>query len=681
MNVFALISLIAAVICLFLGNFIYYKNPENKLNKLIALLSFLISFLAFTEFGYRQAETVETAIFWLKISSLWTLVPAVLLNIFLVYTGRDNLIRRKLTYLLIYTPSLVLAVMGLFIFPVVAVYEYWGWTYSFNSVPQFFIPLSIWSFIGGFLSAFLILNHYFKSEDELNKKQTKYIFLGLFAPFVFSFTCDLIFPLFSIRIPEITMVSVTVGLIFIAYGIWRYRFPVLTPAMAADKILSTMSNILIILNTDKKIILVNKSLLNLLKYKKDEMIGSSFELIFNQDDQKFLLKILKSGEIGQVKTFETTIKSSEKYLTPILMSVSLIKISEKEPLGIVCIGSDLTKEKEIKEALETSERLYYTLVKTDPDSIITTDIDGKIVYTSQHALQMYGYENSEELTGMSIFDLMIPEYRDKAKSDLEKTLKENILRNLEYKLVKQNGDQFIGEWNIAVIRDADEKPVAFMTTARDITHHKDVEAQMKASLKEKNVLLKEIHHRVKNNLQIISSLLNLQSMYIEDKEAFKVFKESQNRVKSMAMIHEKLYQSGNFAEINVAEYLNNLIDNIYISYGVNPDIIKPKINAENVFLDINKSIPCFLIVNEVITNSIKHAFPEGRSGEIQIDFKKNNEKHILTIKDNGIGLPENLNIKETNTLGMQLIFGLISQLDGKIEVNSNNGTEFKITFK
>ena len=680
MNIFALISLLAAIICFFLGNFIYYKNPENSLNRLVAILAILIGFLAFIEFSYRQAETVTTAILYLKVSCLWLLVPAVLLNIFLVFTGRTDLLKHKITYLLIYAPAILIAILGFFTFPVVVYYEYWGWTYSF--LPYiFFIPMTIWSFIGGFLSSLFILKHYFSTKNELKKKQTKYIFLGLFAPFIFSLTTDLIIPLFSMKIPELTMLSITIGLIFISYGVWRYRFPILTPAMAADKILSTMSNFLIILNTQKKIVLVNQSALNLLNYKREDLIGKSSSLIFRLKEGVWdIFQNINLDEIGQVKTFETEIKSSENKFIPVLMSVSLIKINENEPLGLVCIGSDLTKEKEIKKALKESEILYSTLIKTDPDAIITTDLNGKISYTSKQTLEMYGYENKDELIGISIFDLVADAYKEKAKEDMEKTKNENVLRNLEYNFVKKNGDQFIGEWNAAVIKNPENKPTAFMITARDITHHKNIEVQMQASIQEKNVLLKEIHHRVKNNLQIISSLLNLQSRYIEDEKAYEVFKESQNRVKSMAMVHEKLYQTGNFAELSVAEYLEGLIENIYSSYGVNIDRIKMEINAENIFLDINTSIPCFLLINEVITNCIKHAFPDGRSGTIIIDFKKLNDKHIIRIQDDGIGLPDDFNINQTNTLGMQLITSLTSQLDGELEVTSNNGAEFKVTF-
>lgn len=679
MNIFALASLTAAVICFFLGNFIYYKNPENNLNRLIAILSFLIAFLAFTEFGYRQAETVGTALFWLRLSTLWPFAIAILINIYLVFVGREEVFKRELTYFLIYTPAIIITIIGLVTFPEAVVHKYWGWTYALNPTPIFFIFTSIWSFVGGLIASFLIFKYYFNIKDELKKKQTKYIFFGLFSPFIFSLTSDLILPALSIRIPEFTMTFTTFGLIFISYGVWRYRFPILTPAMAADKILSTMSNFLIILNTQRKIVLVNQSALNLLNYKKDDLIGESANLIFKLDGDDVLQNI-DLDRIGQIKTFETEIKSSENNFIPVLMSVSLIKISEKEPLGIMCIGNDLTKEKEIKKALQESEILYSTLIKTDPDAIITTDMYGKIGYTSKQAIEMYGYENKEELIGSSIFDLVAVEYQEKAREDMEKTENKNVLRNLEYNLVKKNGDQFIGEWNAAVIRDPEEKPKAFMITARDITHHKNIETQMQASIQEKNVLLKEIHHRVKNNLQIISSLLNLQSMYIEDEKALEVFKESQNRVKSMAIIHEKLYQSGNFAEINVAEYLKKLTENIYSSYGVNIDQIKMEINAEDIFLDINTAIPCFLIINEVITNCIKHAFPNGRTGTITIDFKKIGEKHVIRIHDDGIGLPDDLNIKQTNTLGIQLITSLTSQLDGELEVTSNNGAEFKVTF-
>ena len=250
------------------------------MNKLVAILSILVAFLAFIEFGYRQAETINTAVFWLKLSTLWPFVPSILINISLVFTDKKELLKHKLTYFLIYTPAIIISVVGLLTYSG-AVHEYWGWTYVLYPITPFFAMLSIWSIFGGLLTSLIILTYYLNAKEELEKKQTKYIFLGLFAPLIFSIMTDLILPLSSIRIPELTMTSITVGLIFIVYGIWRYRFPILTPAMAADKIISTMSNFLIILNIRRKILLVNQSALNLLKYSKEDLIGKNSEFIFN----------------------------------------------------------------------------------------------------------------------------------------------------------------------------------------------------------------------------------------------------------------------------------------------------------------------------------------------------------------------------------------------------------------
>jgi len=324
MNIFALTSLLAAVICVFIGNFIYYKNPENQLNKLVAILSILVGFLAFAEFGYRQAETITDAIFWLKLSALWPFAPAVFINIALVCTGRTRLLKYKSVYLLIYMPAAIISLLGLINITTAgnsaAIHEYWGWTYNIYSLIPFFTIMGIWSIFGGLFPSLLILKHYFDAKEELEKRQTLFIFIGLFTPLIVSLITDLILPLSSIQIPELTMTNITIGLIFIAYGIWRFRFPILTPAMAANKIISTMSNFLIILNIQKNIILVNQSALNILKYSKNELIGKPSDLIFNTHNQnEELLKNIDLNEIGNIKTFETSLKSKKNEVITVLM--------------------------------------------------------------------------------------------------------------------------------------------------------------------------------------------------------------------------------------------------------------------------------------------------------------------------------------------------------------------------
>jgi PAS domain S-box-containing protein len=686
MNIYSIISLLASVICIFLGNFIYYKNPKNQLNKLIAILCIFVGFLAFTEFGYRQAENISTAYFWLKLSTLWPFVPALLLHISLIFTEKHDFLKSKMIYL-VYLPAIILSGLGLTTDLIIngAVREYWGWTYTVPFDPTLFGIMSLWSMFGGFIAAALFFLYYSKTTKPMEKKQTKYIFIGLYIPLIISLISDLIFPLVSIRVPELTMTSITIGLMFIAYGIYKYHFPILTPAMAADKIIATMSNFLIILNPKKKILTVNNASLKLLGYSEEEIKGKPLQFIFK--DEKTLDKILKNlnedqMENGDVKTFETKLKAKNNKIIPVLLSVSGIKIIDDEPLGIVCIGSDLTEKKNMMTALHKTEELYKTLVKTDPDSVVTTDMTGEITYLSPRALEMHGYETSGELLGKNILELIAPQDHQKASLDMQKTIKRGILRNLEYIMKKKDGKQFIGELNATIIKNIDGNPFAFLTTTRDITHHKKTEAQIKSSLEEKDVLLKEIHHRVKNNLQIVSSLLNLQSGYIEDEEAQNVFKESQNRVKSMAMIHEKLYQSENFARINFGDYIKNLASGLFSSYGVNINLIKLKINVDSILLDINTAIPCGLILNELVTNSVKHAFPKGMDGEIEIGFfRNNNDENVLTVIDTGIGFPEDMDFRNTDTLGMRLITSLTDQIDGKLELITEGRTEFRITFR
>jgi PAS domain S-box-containing protein len=209
---------------------------------------------------------------------------------------------------------------------------------------------------------------------------------------------------------------------------------------------------------------------------------------------------------------------------------------------------------------------------------------------------------------------------------------------------------------------------------------KQAEEQLKASLKEKEVLLREIHHRVKNNLQVISSLLRLQSRHIRDEEVHKVFKESQDRVKTMAIIHEKLYQSNDLARVDFAEYIKDLTANLYRSYGVSREAIGLRIQVKNLFLDIDTANPCGLIINELVSNSLKYAFPGGERGEIFIDLRSDHDQIILTVGDNGGAFPKELDFRKTQSLGLQLVISLVEQLEGTIDFHSDGKTEFRISF-
>lgn len=210
----------------------------------------------------------------------------------------------------------------------------------------------------------------------------------------------------------------------------------------------------------------------------------------------------------------------------------------------------------------------------------------------------------------------------------------------------------------------------------------EAEKKIKASLNEKEILLQEVHHRVKNNLQIMSSLLRLQSSYVKNKESIDLFRESENRIKSMAIIHNKLYSSKSYEKIDFEDYVRSLTENLCLSYGISKSNIRIKVEIRNIKFNIDTAIPCGLIINELVSNSLKYAFPDNRKGFIRVSLKAD-QKHqfTLTVEDNGTGLPEGFDFEKNNSLGMKLVHLLTSQLGGKLQFESNGGTKYVIQFE
>ncbi|RLD53657.1 MAG: hypothetical protein DRJ01_19085, partial [Bacteroidetes bacterium] len=210
---------------------------------------------------------------------------------------------------------------------------------------------------------------------------------------------------------------------------------------------------------------------------------------------------------------------------------------------------------------------------------------------------------------------------------------------------------------------------------------KIAEEKIKRNLLEKNILLKEIHHRVKNNMQVISSMLKLQSSYIKDKIDKELFNDSQNRVRTMSLIHEKLYMAPDLANINFREYVVSLATFLFSSYGINPTRVILNVNIKDVYLDVNMAIPCGLLINEIISNSLKYAFPDNNEGNIAVQmWLSKDEKYHLIIKDNGIGLPDDFNLENLDSLGVRLVNALVDQLHGEIKIKRENGTSYEIIF-
>ncbi|HEY9246275.1 MAG TPA: PAS domain S-box protein [Candidatus Methanoperedens sp.] len=344
--------------------------------------------------------------------------------------------------------------------------------------------------------------------------------------------------------------------------------------------------------------------------------------------------------------------------------------------GFVASWHDITDRKKVEETLRDSEERYRRFVEISPDGIMIHNTN-ELTYSNKAGANILGAENPGQVIGMKLFEFIHPDYHEIVKKRIENEKEGKIAPLLESKWIKLDGTPVDVE--VAAIPIFYKGRVEIHSIVRDITERKLVEQKIKNSLKEKEILLKEVHHRVKNNLQVISSLLFLQSKKVEDKHSLEVFNEGQNRIRSMVLVHEQLYQSGDMANINFDKYIRDIAQSLALSYGSKPVTIN--VHAEGMYLGIDQAIPCGLIINELISNALKHAFPQGRKGQLDIDFKIDDSHYlILTAKDNGIGFPMNLDFQNTSSLGLQIINKLVKQLKGTIELESNNGTIFRIAF-
>jgi PAS domain S-box-containing protein len=346
--------------------------------------------------------------------------------------------------------------------------------------------------------------------------------------------------------------------------------------------------------------------------------------------------------------------------------------------GYIGTCLDINDQKALEESLKISEQYYKNLFESAHDAIIIfRPEDEMILDVNEQACKIYGFSR-EEMLHMSLKD--VSEDIDRGREMIKDTLDKNFVHGLNTIHRTKFGNKMFIESNGAVINFKNEK--AILAINRDVTSKKQAENQILSSLKEKEILLKEVHHRVKNNLQVISSLLKLQSEYINDKNDREIFRESQNRVRTMALIHEKLYRSHDLARIDFGDYVQNLTSSLLLTYNVNKHKIKLKYNIEKIFFDVDTAIPCGLLINELVSNCIKHAFGKDDSGEIKIELYTDEDNcYSMIVKDNGKGFPETVDFRNTKTLGMQLVVTLADQLDAVVSMDNHVGTSFLIKFK
>jgi PAS domain S-box-containing protein len=345
------------------------------------------------------------------------------------------------------------------------------------------------------------------------------------------------------------------------------------------------------------------------------------------------------------------------------------------------LQNEIAERNRVMEALLASEEKYRSLVEQIGDIVFHIDQYGFLTYVSPHVLADMGI-SPEQISKIRAFELAPPKYQETIEKYLEPGLSSHQpVSGFEIEVPDfVSKKSLIFEVNATPSYDKTGTYTGYSGIARDITERKALQNEIASSLKEKEILLKEIHHRVKNNMQVISSLLNLQVRLMKDVKGREALRESQNRVMSIALVHEKLYQSKSLARIQYQDYLKTIAENLLQSYGIPPGKIRIDINADNVVLPISKAIPISLMINEMLSNSLKYAFPDDRTGVIIVDIQKEGDQHTLVVRDDGIGLPEGFDLDHTETLGLQLVNSLVGQILGTITLNRTRGTEFRIAF-
>ena len=332
--------------------------------------------------------------------------------------------------------------------------------------------------------------------------------------------------------------------------------------------------------------------------------------------------------------------------------------------------------------LDSSDPLARILDLAD-DAIISIDNKQRIILFNQGAEKIFGY-SAVEVSGQSL-DLLLPaklvgaHQRHIDEFAASPVVARRMGERREIRARRKNGTEFPAEASISKVNV--EGRVMFTVILRDVTERMLNEELIKTSLREKEALLKEIHHRVKNNLQVVSSLLGLQSRVVADPEMRKMFQESQDRIHSMALLHESLYQSHNLSQVNFPDYIRQLAAHLFHSYGVAAERIHLRTDLDSLSLHLDAAVPCGLIINELVSNSLKYAFPDGREGEIRIELREHADGTTrLVVADNGVGLKADVDWVNTRSLGLRLVRTLAQQLGAEIEVKSNMGMEVRLAF-
>jgi PAS domain S-box-containing protein len=393
--------------------------------------------------------------------------------------------------------------------------------------------------------------------------------------------------------------------------------------------------------------------------------------------------------IIRMLAFVTILVALFFYLGEIRSQVSTLSEKKRQ------LESEIRDRNRAEEAMRLSERRLSDIINFLPDATFAIDLNGIVIAWNKAIEEMTGVP-ADQMIGKGNYEYSVSFYHERRPILIDLVLMEDPATETRYPYITRAGKKLFSEITIPHMNNGKGSSLWFtasplfdtkgtligaVESIRDITDRKIAEDKVRHTLEEKEVLLKEIHHRVKNNLQVVSALIELQIQYMKDQNSINTLRDSQNRIRTMALIHETLYRSHDLSKVEFHAYIKKLVDALFETYSIEKNTITTIFNVDEILLDIDTAIHCGLIVNELVSNTFKHAFPDGRTGTITIGFHQSGPDYVLSYEDNGVGIPEGIDFNNTESLGLKLVSLLSTeQLDGTIQLIRDQGTKYSIVF-
>ncbi|WP_245527575.1 histidine kinase N-terminal 7TM domain-containing protein [Methanosalsum zhilinae] len=660
-------ALLFCTVILILVSALCFKNHNKQGTNSIATLMLAGAAYSIAYFFELQSSDVFSATMWLNFQlSVIYLLPAIWLIFVLQYTGKSNSLKAPVVIAIFLVP--VISMVMLSTNHIHYMFYYDLTIKSLNGLYIIDFQRGTWGYfhiiyLNLFLLAgtLLLFNEYRKSTGYY-KKNYMILLVGAFFPWI-----ALIINLLNKNPYSIDMgpFGIFIASMFFGYGIFYYKIFDPLPVVRSQ-IFNEMTDGIVLVDGQNRITDINRTAVDLFGNEvciKGQPLGNLFKPF----------QILNGKNVGDVEHIEC-FSETEGHKKWIDIRSSCIKSKNGEHTGKLFIFRDITEKKTIEQKLHDNELWLRLILKNVPAVIFRccNDPDWTMEFLDDKIEELTGYRSVDFInsTTRPYSSIIHPDDKEFVKQSIQKAIDANIFYDIEYRVITSDGSiKWVGE------RGKVNPKNMIDGTIFDITDKVKVR-----NVQKNEILLKEIHHRVKNNLQVISSLINLEKRNLNDELLEAVLTRSQTRIRSMSIAHEKLYEADDYANINMPDYVKQISDYLIQLYKQNENVMV-HVNVENVNLGIDTATPVGLLLNEMITNSLKHAYPSQKSGNIYIGFRSVDDSYVFTVSDDGIGLPENIDPKKSNSLGLKLISMLTQQLHGNLHINRTRGTKFTINFK